>query len=224
MPQAAPASHTNRQFYDRISHAYDSLADSSEHQAREAGQRALAVQPGEDVLEIGFGTGHALVGLARAIAPGGKVTGLDVSEGMRSVALSRVREAGVETNVELQIGDAHRLPFGDARFDAAFLSFTLELFEPDDIPAVLDEIRRVLKPGGRLGVVCMATVKGGEHESLLEKSYQWMHRHFPHILDCQPIDANAFLERAGFEITHNERLEIWTMPVAVAVARMPARG
>jgi demethylmenaquinone methyltransferase/2-methoxy-6-polyprenyl-1,4-benzoquinol methylase len=129
MPQAAPTSHTNRQFYDRISHAYDSLADSSEHQAREAGQHALAVQPGENVLEVGYGTGHALVDLTRAIAPGGKVTGLDVSEGMRSVALSRVREAGVETNVELQIGDAHRLPFGDATFDAAFLSFTLELFE-----------------------------------------------------------------------------------------------
>ena len=71
MPEAAPASQNNSQFYDRISHAYDALSDASEHEAREAGERALAVQPGEQVLEIGYGTGHALADLARAVRPAG---------------------------------------------------------------------------------------------------------------------------------------------------------
>jgi demethylmenaquinone methyltransferase/2-methoxy-6-polyprenyl-1,4-benzoquinol methylase len=98
-------------------------------------------------------------------------------------------------------------------FDAAFTSFTLELFPLDDIPVVLAEIRRVLRDGGRLGVVSMATVKQGERASLLEKTYVWMHRHFPHIVDCQPIDVAQCLADAGFDVQDEIDMEIWTMPV-----------
>jgi ubiquinone/menaquinone biosynthesis C-methylase UbiE len=119
--------------------------------------------------------------------------------------------------VDLQVGDARALPYEDGSFDAAFMSFTLELFPEEMIPGVLSEVKRVLRDGGRFGVVNMAMVKAGEHESILEHSYEWMHRHFPHIVDCRPIDATAFLRDAGFEIVVDEEKMMWTMPVGIVV-------
>ena len=88
----------------------------------------------------------------------------------------------------------------------------------EEIPLVVNEIRRILKANGRVGIVSMSTVKDDEHPSLLENAYIWMHRHFPHLVDCQPIDAEARLRNAGFKIANSEEVKIWTMPVAVIVA------
>jgi len=87
---------------------------------------------------------------------------------------------------------------------------------------VLAELRRVLRPAGRLGVVAMATPLGGQLESTLSHTYRWLHRHFPHIVDCQPIDVERFLEEAGFELRAQERMSVWTLPVAIVVAVRPA--
>src|ERR1039457_4286856 len=72
--------------YDKISKVYDLLAERSGGPVREAGLRMLAPQPGETVLEIGFGTGHALVWLARAVGPSGKGHGIGLSDGMMAGA------------------------------------------------------------------------------------------------------------------------------------------
>ena len=209
---------TNKHFYDRISGFYDSIANANEHTARELGESLLALQPGESVLEIGYGTGNTILNLAAEVGPQGKVSGIDVSDGMQTVAQAKVDKAGLSANVDLKVGDAISLDWPDESFDAVFLSFTLELFSESDTPAVLRECKRVLKPSGRLGVVGMATVRPGEHESVLEKTYIWMHRHFPHIVDCRPIDFAAAVQEAGFSVAKEERIEIWTMPVAALVA------
>ena len=208
-----------RDFYDRISHAYDLIADGGEHLARERGLALLDVQPGESVLEIGFGTGHSLIALAESVGEGGQVKGIDISTGMRDVALDRISKAGYEQRIEALVADVPPIPEGLGPFDAVSMSFTLELFGPQAIPRVLAECRRVLKPGGRIGVVSMATVAPGEKESLLEKTYVWMHTHFPHIVDCRPVPLETLLTDAGFRLIAAERLSLFTMPVAVAVAR-----
>lgn len=212
--------HDNRAFYDRISSAYDLLSDASERAARLRGLQLLNAQPGERVLEIGFGTGNELVDLAGKVGGTGKVVGVDISSGMKSVAAHKLAKAGLTDAVELLLADARTLPFPDDSFDAAYSSFTLELFSEEDIPVVLSEIKRVLKSGGRLGVVSMATVNTGEHASALEKAYIWMHRHFPHIVDCRPISVAAVLQSAGFNVTASESLDIWTLPVTAAVAKI----
>ncbi|MDY7092116.1 MAG: methyltransferase domain-containing protein [Acidobacteriota bacterium] len=217
--------HTTRTFYDRISGAYDLIADASEHSARDAGLAALGAAPGEVVLEIGFGTGHALEDLARAVGSSGRVAGVDLSSGMMEVARRRLEKAGLEQRVELKLGDARDLPYRDGSFDAVFLSFTLELFEGAEIPQVLAEIRRVLRSPGagstnpRLGVVSLTP---GEHPGLAVNIYRWFHRHFPHFVDCQPIPVVELLEAAGFEILHSEEQDMWHLPVAILVARPAA--
>lgn len=213
-----PTSATNQSFYDRISHAYDLISDAGERKAREKGEQALDVQAGERVLEIGYGTGNTMLHLAAAVGESGTVAGIDVSTGMQEVATRKLDANGFADRVQLSVGDARKLSYEDNSFDAVFASFTLELFPLEDIPAVLAEVARVLKPGGRLGVVSMATVLEGEKSSSLEKTYVWMHQHFPHIVDCQPIDVVRFVEEAGLAIEQKVEMAIWTMPVRCVVA------
>ncbi len=221
MSDANAAHHeSNRHFYDRIAGAYDFIADANERAARQSGVEALALRAGEAVLELGFGTGNEVLDLAGLVGPTGKVAGIDISPGMLAVANRKIADKPPAAPVDLRVGDARALPFAAGEFDAVYTSFTLELFPESDIPVVLAEVRRVLKPGGRVGVVSMATVPPGHHASTLERIYVWMHRHFPHLVDCRPIDTAGVVAAAGFRVTGTRDLEIWTMPVRVVVGQL----
>ncbi len=202
-----------RKFYNKISRYYDMLAEASEHPMRERGLQVLAVQPGEKVLEVGYGTGGCLVELARAVGPAGKVFGIDLSEGMRQVAEEKLRAAAVAERVELVCGDALHLPYAEGSLDAVFMSFTLELFDTPEIPRVLAECKRVLRSGGRLGVVAVSK-EGGE--GVVLHLYEWSHEHFPNLVDCRPIFVQRSMEEAGWRIASAERKMMW-VPVEIVV-------
>ncbi|MFO0841719.1 MAG: methyltransferase domain-containing protein [Gemmataceae bacterium] len=214
-----PHHESNRRFYDRISAAYDLIADSNEKAARQAGLTALGVKEGERALELGFGTGNEVADLAELVGEAGLVAGIDISPGMLEVTRRKLTARDVKAPLDLKVGDARRLPWADGSFDAVYSSFTLELFPLEDIPGVLGECQRVLRPGGRIGGVSMATVKAGHSASTLEKAYVWMHRHFPHLVDCQPIDLEGYIRGAGFQVVQTVDMEIWTMPVVAVVGR-----
>lgn len=208
-----------RAFYDKISAAYDLLAEHSEGPVRQAGLDRLAVALGDRVLEIGYGTGHCLVRLAEGVGPSGKVFGIDLSEGMRAQARERLEKTNLRDRVELSCGDATHLPYADNSLDTVFMSFTLELFDTPEIPQVLSECKRVLRPGGRIGVV--AITKEGE-EGLAIEAYEWTHRHFPNLLDCRPIFVRRSLEEAGFSINGTVIAKMWVPVEIVVAAKEPA--
>jgi len=203
--------------YDKISKVYDLLSEHTEGPVREAGLRMLAPQGGEALLEIGFGTGHALVALAEGVGPTGKVYGIDLSDGMMAVAAHRVEAEGVADRVELRPGDATDLPYAANSLDGVFLSFTLELFDTKEIPLVLAQCWRVLKPGGRMVVVGMS--KEGEH-GIIYEAYEWTHRHFPNFVDCRPILVSQAVAAAGFEVTAKQNLQIW-VPMEIVRGEKP---
>jgi len=202
-----------RAFYDKISSVYDLLAEHSEGPVRQIGLDQLALAPGERVLEIGYGTGHCLVQMAEAVGPEGKVFGIDLSEGMRARARERVEREHLSDTVELSCGDATHLPYPDGSMDAVFMSFALELFDTPEIPQVLAGCARVLRPGGRIGVV--AITKEGK-EGFAVEAYEWTHQHFPNLLDCRPIFVRRALEDAGFSIRNATIANMW-VPVEVVV-------
>ena len=206
-----------RTFYTRISTVYDALADRDEHRARELGLSLLGVQAGERILEIGFGTGSSIVPLAAAVGASGHVCGIDIAPGMKTVAEQRVRTAKAAAMVDLRVAAVPPIPFDDAAFDAVFMAFTLELFPDDTIPAVLGEVRRTLDPRGRFAAVSMALGTNEQRHRMPERIYIWMHRHFPHIVDCRPIDVERRLTEAGFTLARVERLEIWGLPVVACL-------
>jgi ubiquinone/menaquinone biosynthesis C-methylase UbiE len=203
-----------RAFYDKISGVYDLLAEQSEGPVRQAGLDKLALAPGEQVLEIGYGTGHCLVQLAEAVGQEGKVFGIDLSEGMRKRAREQLEKEHLLDRVELSCGDAIRLTYPDVSMDAIFMSFTLELFDSPEIPQVLAECKRVLRLGGRIGVV--AITKEGK-EGFAVEAYEWTHQHFPNLLDCRPIFVRRELEYAGFSIRDATIMKMW-VPVEIVVA------
>ena len=200
-----------RAFYDKISSVYDLLAEHSEGPVRQIGLDQLALAPGER--EIGYGTGHCLVQMAEAVGPEGKVFGIDLSEGMRARARERVEREHLSDTVELSCGDATHLPYPDGSMDAVFMSFALELFDTPEIPQVLAGCARVLRPGGRIGVV--AITKEGK-EGFAVEAYEWTHQHFPNLLDCRPIFVRRALEDAGFSIRNATIANMW-VPVEVVV-------
>lgn len=114
-------------------------------------RRALALleAPGR-VLDLATGTGDLALGLARRF-PRARVTGLDLTPAMLAVARRRVTCAGCAARVALLEGDATRLPFPDASFDAATCAFGFRNFP--DPAAALAEAARVLVPGGTLLVL-----------------------------------------------------------------------
>ena len=169
-----------RAFYDKISRVYDLLSERSETPMRRAGLELLNAHAGESVLEIGYGTGHSLLALARAVGPQSKVFKLDLSEKMRRLAEASLATAGLLERARLRVGDAAHLPYANRRLDAVFMSFTLELFDTPEIPEVLRECSRVLRPGGRIVVVGMS--KDSKRDPLIG-AFEWTHEHFPNFLD-----------------------------------------
>jgi ubiquinone/menaquinone biosynthesis C-methylase UbiE len=204
-----------RTAYNRMSKWYDILAGSSERRFIDAGLQSLAVAEGETALEIGFGTGHAILTLARSVGSAGQVYGIDISDGMLKVTQKRVEKAGLIERVDLRRGDATQLPFEADFFDAVFMSFTLELFDTPDIPRVLRECCRVLRVGGRLCVVAMAME---EHPGLMLRLYEWAHEKLPRYVDCRPIFVMQEIANAGFPVINAVRVPMWGLPVEIVLA------
>ncbi len=211
-----------RSSYDRLSRYYDLLAGASEKRLVQTGLRKLDARPGETVLEIGFGTGRALLAVARAVGEAGKVYGIDISRGMLDVAQARVEQAQLSHRVELGCADAVSLPFAPQFFDAIFMTFTLELFDTPEMPIVLRECDRVLRNDGRICVVAMSK---GEHAGWAERVYEWLHRKFPTLVDCRPIFVRRVLTDAGFQVVEVTQARTWRLPVEIVLARkaQPAR-
>lgn len=201
--------------YDRISRYYDYLAGPFERKYAEMALEHLSIGKGETVLEIGFGTGHCLKRIVESVGPKGITYGLDISTGMMEMSRKKLEKADLEDRVKLFCGDAASLPFDDSTFNAVFMSFTLELFDTPEIPKVLEQIKRVLKPEGRLAVVSISKEDG---ESVFLRLYEWTHNKWPKYVDCRPIYVEQSLIDAGYRIKSKEKVKIFRLPAEIIVA------
>lgn len=217
-PRVLPVPRTKeeaRRFYDRISRAYDYLTRAFERKHTERTLECLSINEGEAVLEIGFGSGYCLERIVQSIGETGKAYGIDISAGMLEVAKRRLGRAQVIDRVSLCRGDAAKLPYSDDAFDAIFVSFALELFDTPEISKVLEEIKRVMRPTGRLGIASMSR-EGGK--SALLGLYEWAHKKWPRYVDCRPIYLEESLMYAGYRIRSKEVARMVALPIEIIVA------
>jgi ubiquinone/menaquinone biosynthesis C-methylase UbiE len=116
---------------------------------RERLRSVLEPAAGERVLEVGPGTGYYALPVAQWLGPDGRLDVLDVQQEMIDHTLGRAAAEGI-SNISAARADARQMPYPDASFDAAYLVTVLGEI-PDQV-AALRELRRVVKPGGRIVV------------------------------------------------------------------------
>lgn len=132
-------------YWDKKSHSYDREMSFFERILFGDAREWACSQASGDVLEVAVGTGLNLDRYPKEV----RLTGIDLSEQMLDIARDRARELG--RTVELRQGDAHALQFDGASFDTVVCTFGLCAIP--DIDAALDEMTRVLRPGGQLILV-----------------------------------------------------------------------
>ncbi len=125
---------------------------------RKSTVKAARLKAGEAVLDVGCGTGDLTLRAARRVGAEGRATGIDASPDMIEIAARKAVKKG--RDVDFRVAPVEALPFADSEFDAALSSFMIHHL-PDDLKQRgLAEVRRVLKPGGRLVVVDLKPGKG----------------------------------------------------------------
>jgi len=186
-----------REIYDRASAVYDVVGYRSIGLKRQ-GISVARLKEGDKVLEIGFGTGQILLELAREVGERGEVHGIEISPKMLERAMGRVKKYGLSNRVSLRLGDARRLPYDDSTFDVVFNSYMLDLIDTPEIPQILSEFKRVLKPGGRLVLVNVS--KNRKKLTLYERLYKMCAGRCGLFGGgCRPVLTKPFLEKLGFQ-------------------------
>ncbi|MBV6424563.1 MAG: Ubiquinone/menaquinone biosynthesis C-methyltransferase UbiE [Steroidobacteraceae bacterium] len=164
---------------------------------------AAGVRAGHHVLDVACGTGALTGAAAQRVQPGGTATGLDANDDMLTVA----RRNGPA--IEWRQGRAEQLPFTDEHFDAVVSQFGLMFFE--DRTMALREMRRVLRPGGRIAIAVWDALDHAPGYAVLA---ELLHRLFgPEVAEAfrapftlgDPERLSALCSAEGFEVVHVTR-------------------
>lgn len=140
--------------FDRIAGRYDLLNSvmtaGLHHGWRKRATDRAELKPGDAALDVCCGTGDLTLELASRVAPGGRVVGCDFSEPMLDFAREKASHQAV-ANARFEWADALSLPYDEHRFDAVTVGFGVRNLS--DLDLGLTEMRRVLRPGGRLVIL-----------------------------------------------------------------------
>jgi ubiquinone/menaquinone biosynthesis C-methylase UbiE len=156
----------------------------------------LALQGNETVLDVATGTGHTALAVASYVAA---VIGVDPTLEMLAEAEQLAVERGI-TNAHFVTGRAERLPFAAASFDVVTVRRAPHHFQ--SIPLALFEIRRVLRPGGKLGLIDQLTAHSPEGVELMERFER--RRDPSHVRALSVAEWRQALAEAGFTMQHVE--------------------
>ncbi len=140
--------------FDKIAFRYDFLnrflsAGIDVGWRKKAIKQLIPDQP-QKILDVATGTGDFALTCYEILKPE-KITGIDISEGMLEIGRKKIAKAGLQQNIELLNGDSEAILFDDNSFDAVTVAFGVRNFE--NLEKGLSEIKRVLKPGGKLVVL-----------------------------------------------------------------------
>jgi demethylmenaquinone methyltransferase/2-methoxy-6-polyprenyl-1,4-benzoquinol methylase/phosphoethanolamine N-methyltransferase len=162
---------------------------------REATVDLAGIAPGEDVLDVGCGTGEVAMAARRRLGPAGQVYGIDAAPQM--IAVARRKAERKRLAIDYRVAAVEALPFPDGTFDVVTSSLMMHHLPHDLQQTGLAEMYRVLKPGGRLlAVDFKPTTKQRGHLALPLLVHRHTHdgTHAPH----HAHDPSTLIEAAGF--------------------------
>jgi demethylmenaquinone methyltransferase/2-methoxy-6-polyprenyl-1,4-benzoquinol methylase len=140
--------------FDKIAFRYDFLnrflsAGIDVGWRKKAIKQLISLHP-KNILDVATGTGDFAITSYEILKPE-KITGIDISDGMLEIGRKKIAKAGLENSIELINGDSEAIFFDDNSFDAVTVAFGVRNFE--NLEKGLSEIKRVLRPGGKLIVL-----------------------------------------------------------------------
>ena len=218
MIEAVAPTEQIRRAYDYASSFYGKLVAPLERKPRMRGLELANIQPSDKVLEVAVGPGSTLLEIMKKVERTNTVYAVDLSPRMLAKTRQVVNAAGY-TNVDLREADAHQLSFLDETFDVLYNSYMFDLTPLKDIPVILNEFRRVLKPGGRLVLVNMSKQDGSRY-TWFERSYRSLPKRWvPYLFgSCRPVLMEQPLKEAGFCEVRREFMR-HIMPSEIVLAR-----
>lgn len=202
--------------YDSISKIYDVWAYLTERRARQRALELSGIENRMRVLEVAVGTGIAFKEIVERNTAGYNAA-IDLSEGMLNKAKKKLSRTDAR-NFEMNIGDAAVLSYPAESFDILFNNYMFDLFPFEKMDVVINEFRRVLKPGGRLVLVNMTVGR-----SAGSKIYDAVYRLSPKLLGgCRGVEMTDKLERNGFHVERREYIEQMFFPSEIVIATKKA--
>jgi ubiquinone/menaquinone biosynthesis C-methylase UbiE len=166
------------------------------------------------VLEVATGSGEMLRRLA-GVNRKGLTCGIDLSPNMAARTQRLARQGLPGSKIDCQAVDARRMPFRDEAFDAVICCYLLELLGPDGISETLDEIHRVLRPGGRFALVMI-----GQNVPAFNVLYKVAGGLAPAFWGCQVEKAiPRVMAESDFSVEHDRTVQQGFYPSRVMVAR-----
>jgi len=171
----------------------------------------------DSIFELGFGTGSFAERLLRNYVQEGHYTGLELSVTMQKLASRRLaqyrdRVLLVETDGRVP------LPFKSQSFDLFVSNYVFDILSPEQILEMLSEAWRILRPGGRLGLVSLCHGINLPTR-IISAMWQWIHSVRPKLVGgCRPVELRSYLLPELWHIDHVRQLSSYGIPSSVLVA------
>jgi demethylmenaquinone methyltransferase/2-methoxy-6-polyprenyl-1,4-benzoquinol methylase len=144
-----------QRLFARIARIYDPLnrlmSLGLDRRWRAFAARCLALGPGETGLDLGAGTADLAIAVIRQAGPGARMIGMDITPEMLELGRRKLARLGLQDRIELRVGDAEQIDLPDASVDGCCSAFMMR--NVTDMRRALREMRRVVRPGGRM--VCL---------------------------------------------------------------------
>ena len=189
---------TVKQAYNRRSWIYSKTVAPMEWEYHQMALDQAKIQPKENVLEVAVGPGLTLLEIARRVGKDTTVYGMDISTGMLQLTQQRLRSNGF-SRFELKEGNAQNIPFADNHFDLLYNGYMLDLIPEEEMPGILAEFKRVLRPGGRMVLLNMSK-PDSQAVIFREKLYRALPPSVVLYLmgGCRPVLMEELVIKAGF--------------------------
>jgi len=189
------------QYHNKISELYRHLAwiydffTDYEFAHHEEAIHMAGFENCDFVLEVACGTGRATVEIAKLLRRDSRFYAIDLTKEMMERAQKKLQKHDLLGRVVFKVGDAKHLPFPEGMFDVVYNAYMFDLIDISDMPEIICEFKRVLKPGGTLVLVNMS--KDKKKKTLYEALYERGLLSFASGA-CRPVFMKPLLEDAQF--------------------------
>ena len=203
--------HDPADYFNRIAPLYADQINHEQRQSRRRGLELLDPRAGEQILEVGCGTGEDLITLCKTNA---KVIGADAAPAMTELSQANLEEHQVAAQL-ITARAPKQLKIDAGSLDAVWTAFTLEFLSVAEMGETLRRIHRAMRAGGRLAMVSLA-LTWPDFGSVDTSATQWKDCFLD--ADHDPLLWKLFLEDFGFDVLRSEQTRLWGETVDIILA------